>query len=446
VSRPRPRLVVRIYLFTIVAVAAAIGSVVLVVGADGPPPLSARMRLDVHMVGDLVAQAERAGGDLDASLAAAARQLEHDTPIRFTIYAADGRRLHAGHRSPPRPLAAEAARSLTKAVFPDSFSAYSIHPIGGDGRLVAYVFVSVPGFGVPPSALTLVGAVLAALLVASLVFARRLAKPLQVIERTARALGEGQLEARTELTRGDEIGEVGRALDGMAVRVTTLMHSQRELMANVSHELRTPLARIRVALDLANEGDAATAREVIADIDQDLAEIERLLDDVMTSARLDLAGGPAIGVSTDPIDTRELLGRAAQRFRSLHQSHAVIVDAPDALTVPGDAALLRRALDNLLDNARKYSEPTNPIALTARRADGHAVVEVVDQGIGIDAADLGEVFRPFFRSDRSRARATGGVGLGLSLAKKIVDAHGGRIGIRSRPGVGTTVTIELPLK
>jgi signal transduction histidine kinase len=118
--------------------------------------------------------------------------------------------------------------------------------------------------------------------------------------------------------------------------------------------------------------------------------------------------------------------------------------APSPPALVGDAPLLRRMLANLLDNAAKYSEPPSPVSLAARGVGDDLVVEVRDRGIGIDAEDLPRLFTPFFRTDRSRARGTGGVGLGLVLARRIAEAHGGRISVASAPGEGTVVTVTLP--
>jgi len=112
--------------------------------------------------------------------------------------------------------------------------------------------------------------------------------------------------------------------------------------------------------------------------------------------------------------------------------------------VEGDAVLLRRALDNLLDNARKYSPPHGVLRLRAAAQDGAVAIDVLDSGDGIAPEDLARLFTPFFRADRSRTRATGGVGLGLTLARRIVEAHGGTLTADSTVGVGTTMTVTLP--
>lgn len=303
-----------------------------------------------------------------------------------------------------------------------------------------------PPFGaarVIPLVLVVVG-------VSSWLLARSLTRPLARLSASARAFGGGDLSARAALQQRDELGDVSHAFDEMAERVTDLLRAERELLANVSHELRTPLARIRVALDLASEGNADVARESIADIAGDLEELERLIADVLTAARLDLGDG-ALPAGIPPlrcqrIDVHDLLAHAASRFRAAHPQRALRVDlAEDLPSIEGDPVLVRRVIDNLLENAHKYTErPAARIELVARAGDD-LVIEVIDQGIGVAPADLAQVFRPFFRADKSRTRATGGLGLGLALAKRIVDAHRGSIEILSALNEGTRARVRLPI-
>jgi signal transduction histidine kinase len=286
-------------------------------------------------------------------------------------------------------------------------------------------------------------------LVFAALFARHLVKPLQHLVRTAQRFGRGELSARSRLTRNDEIGEVGRAFDEMADRVKLLIAAQQELMANVSHELQTPLARIHVALEHIAVRGPDKAAELLPEIEMDLAELQRLFDDVMMVARFDLSRSYEHAVRTplrvETISVEKLLHKAAARFRSEHPSHDLLLDIPPGLPeLPADSVLLRRVIENLLANARKYSEPGSTIRLAAAAHPGAVTIEVADNGIGIDAADLGQVFTPFFRSDRSRARQTGGVGLGLALARRVMEAHGGTIELTSAPGQGTTAAITLP--
>jgi signal transduction histidine kinase len=304
----------------------------------------------------------------------------------------------------------------------------------------------------PPSPFDwpIVAFVLAVIGVSSWLLARSLVGPLRRLSGAARAFGGGDLGARARVDRKDELGEVARAFDEMAERVRDLLQAEKELVANVSHELRTPLARIRVALDLAAEGDAEVARASLADIAGDLEELERLVGDVLTVAKLELGSGDAPRgippLRRETVAVPALIDAAVARFRALHPDRPLEVAATDDVCVDGDPVLLRRVVDNLLDNADKYSkEASDPVELRARREAGQVVVEVADRGIGIAKDDLRNVFVPFFRADRSRTRATGGLGLGLALAKRVVEAHGGGIELTSEVDRGTTVRVRLPL-
>ena len=279
--------------------------------------------------------------------------------------------------------------------------------------------------------------------------ARSILPPLEQLSKAAQAFGDGNANARANLTRTDELGKVGHAFDEMAERVETLLRAEREMLANVSHELRTPLARIRVAVELASEGDAETAKESLADVAGDLDELETLISDVLAMTRLSLEaprehlGLPA--VRKEDVSASDLLQWAASRFRTQYPGRPLTLELSEELPVlNGDAVLLRRLLDNLLQNAHRYTEdPNAPVLLRARQERG-LLVEVVDHGIGMSPEDCRRVFQPFFRADRSRTRATGGLGLGLTLAQRIVEAHGGHLELDSALGRGTTARVYLP--
>ncbi|HEX4337974.1 MAG TPA: HAMP domain-containing sensor histidine kinase [Polyangiaceae bacterium] len=317
----------------------------------------------------------------------------------------------------------------------------------GDGVLVARI--PHPGPGPFEWVLALVSG-LVVVGVGAYLTTRWITGPLGELSRAARSLGRGDLSARTNLSRSDELGEVGRVFDEMAARMSELLLAEKELLANLSHELRTPLARIRVALEIAAEGDAAAARASLGEIAHDLSELEALIDDVLATTRLAVesrqASPAGFALRREEIAPRTLCERAAERFRTQHPGRpleVVIEGEPPPLLA--DPTLLRRVIDNLLENAHKYSKAAGEgIVLRARAAGDQVVFEVSDHGIGIPDEDLPRIFDPFFRSERSRSRGTGGVGLGLTLAKRIVEAHGGKIAVESAKTVGTTVRASVP--
>jgi two-component system OmpR family sensor kinase len=339
------------------------------------------------------------------------------------------------------------AEGMVHGAGPPPLIALPLHPSDAAAGYVVYRHARPPP---PPTgpvlwalAIALIGAALA-----SMLLARSFVTPLSLLATAARKLGAGDLTARVRSQRHDEFGQLADTFDDMADRLTLVLRSQQELLANVSHELRTPLARIRVALDLAAEGDATTAQESLQEINEDLGELERLVADVLQTAKLDLAAGRAgaplpLGRS-QPVDVTELLGQVVQRFHAAHPERVLNVNATARFPkVTGDPVLLRRALDNLVDNARAYSDA--PIQLLAEHDARELRLSVIDHGIGIAESDLAKVATPFFRTDPSRARRTGGLGLGLSLARKIVEAHGGTLSIESQLDHGTTIRIALPV-
>ena len=301
----------------------------------------------------------------------------------------------------------------------------------------------VPPFPRDGGPLFLMAASLVLVGISALLTAAWLGRPLAKLSAAARALGSGDLTARANLKRNDELGDVAVAFDEMAVRIEQLVRGQRELLANVSHELRTPLARIRMALDLAAEGSADEAAEQLGGIAGDLAELERLTNDILASARLELSSGaPPVRRLRSTIG--ELLQDSRSRFQTTYPGRELRIDNQSGeQEVEIDRMLLRRALDNLLDNAARYSD--EEIALSAFPESGHLVVEVRDRGVGISAEDLGRLFTPFFRADRSRGRKSGGLGLGLVLSRRILEAHQGTLDLSSEPGKGTTARARVPL-
>jgi len=282
------------------------------------------------------------------------------------------------------------------------------------------------------------------------VIARFVGKPLERLSRAARAFGAGDLRARAEVPGKDEVGAVLRTFNEMADRIQQLVAAEKELMANVAHELRTPLARIRVALELAAEGDAAMVREAVSEIAVDLAELEALVNDVLHASRFEATeaarASPRLALHLERVAPMSIVEHAADRFRLRYPKRSLTVHvSPELPSFEADPNLLRRALANVLENAHKYSHnPASEVVLTVSSTPGAIRFEVEDRGIGIAADDLPRVFTAFFRSDRSRSRRTGGFGLGLTLAKRIVDAHGGTIAIESELTRGTRVRIDLP--
>lgn len=444
------KLLLRIYAVSVAQLFAIAGSIALVSWLTFQP----------HARGGFVNDAEYAVANLalvrhaPAQLAAELARIRTLSGARVTVYDAHGV-LVASSAKPGLPalsdreLAELARRGRSLRPGPPPLLALPL----AEGSLRNGYAVYEPAAPPPPPPTRTIWALAIAMLgagVASALLARSFARPLAELASAARALGEGDLTRRVRSTRGDEFGELARTFDDMADRLALLVRAQQELLANVSHELRTPLARIRVALDIAAEGEADKARAVLGDISEDLSELERIVADVLQMARLELKSGraaSALPLRRDPaLDVGALLDTVVQRFRATYPSRLLTLVRPDALpTLVADPVLLRRALENLLENARAYSDADTSIELHVELGADSLSLSVIDLGIGIAEADLARVATPFFRSDPSRARRTGGLGLGLSLARRIVEAHGGELVLESTLGRGTTATLRLPL-
>jgi signal transduction histidine kinase len=385
-----------------------------------------------------------------AALEARVRQLHDDLHLSVRVRGLDGRVLAgAGEPPPPLPPASETAlRAGGDVVWmrPMGFAAAVRRP--RDGTVVALVEAAAPRPpGMPPiwRPVLWVGVALAAVALATRPLAQRISRPLERLTDAVRRLGGGDLTARVtpeprHARRGDEITELTRAFNEMAGRVERLVRSEQELLANVSHELRSPLARIRLALELLPRDTADAQR--LRDVERDLAELDRLIEDVLTAARLDATGLPA---RLDVVDAGAILDDVAARagHDPLLAEMALRVDKGAGVELTADAALLRRALWNLVENAAKYGAP--PITLTAAAAGERVTLAVSDEGRGIAAEERERVFAPFYRGEAARAAGRPGVGLGLTLARRVAEAHGGTLTIEPGPNArGTRVVLSLP--
>lgn len=435
-------LVGRVYLVTIACAVLVVGSCAVVLMPSPTPTFRSSL---VDLLFRVAArEVERAGAPTPIRL-----DLADLGDVSVTLFDDAGRLIATNSDDPITPLSAVDRARLDEPGAPHlrlahgSFAARFAVPDGPSG----YGVLVDPNAPEQPPVLLAAVIALVLLSAAALLFARSLARPLRGLAGAARRFAAGDFTARVQLARRDEVGQVAAAFDELADRVQALLRAQRELLANVSHELRTPLSRLRVGLDIAAEAGPAAAQAELAGLGEDIAALDRLVADVLAVASLDLASlreDAASPLHLEAVDLADLCRRAVARCAA-NSGHHLQVDVPPRLVLDGDATLLRRVVDNLIENARKYSNPGTDIILTLAHERERVVLTVRDHGIGIAPADLPHIFTPFFRADRSRTRRTGGVGLGLTLAQHIVVAHGGSIDIASHPGRGTTVTVSLPV-
>ncbi len=261
----------------------------------------------------------------------------------------------------------------------------------------------------------------------------QLTRRLQALKKGVETFGEGRLDHRVHVAGRDEVAAVARSFNEAAARIEALVHSHQSLLANASHELRSPLARLKMAVSLMEQSPAAQRPGLQKEIDTNIAELDALVEEVLLASRLDALR------TLEHSERVDLLGLAAEEAARVE---AVLDPLEDnhAPAVVGDERLLRRALRNLLENARRYGG--TDVSVQVARERGHAVVRVCDRGPGVPPEQRERIFEPFYRMP-GHAEQVGGVGLGLSLVKQIAQRHGGSVRCEAREGGGSCFVLSL---
>lgn len=276
-------------------------------------------------------------------------------------------------------------------------------------------------------------------------------RPLVEMERVSSRIAAGSLSLRlAEPPAQDEIGRLARAFNSMVARLEATFARQRRFVADVSHELRTPLTGLGGSLEMlllrADNGDEETVRRLMSGMHAEVERMQLLVADLLALTRLD-EGRVKLHVAA--VDVSQLVNEVYEHIQSLLHGQELCSQVPSNLpALRGDINQLRRVLLNVVENAVKFTPPVGRVELVVHgECTGFVTFEVRDTGIGIPPDALPHVFDRFYRADPSRTRLSlqaGGSGLGLSIAKELVEAHGGTITMRSIVAEGTVVTIRLP--
>ena len=276
--------------------------------------------------------------------------------------------------------------------------------------------------------------------------AGRALSPIDRITRLARRISAEDLGQRLDLRLpDDEVGRLARTFDEMIARLDEAFRRQRQFTADASHELRTPLTAVKGQVDVAlsKPRDAEAYRRVLQAVNEEVDRMIRLVGSLLTLARADARQIP---ISYDKVNLSELVTGALEQVRPLAAQRGValqVVSSPD-LTLQADEDLLLQLLLNLLDNAIKYTEAGGEVSVGWEESGQQVRLWVRDTGVGIADEHLPHLFDRFYRVDKARSRAQGGVGLGLAINGWIVQAHGGSISVESSVGKGSTFTVWLP--
>jgi two-component system sensor histidine kinase CpxA len=270
--------------------------------------------------------------------------------------------------------------------------------------------------------------------------------PLKKLQSTVKEFAEGNLDARVspELTkRRDELSELGREFDHMAERIAALISSQKRLLADISHELRSPLARLSVALELARKNSGGKAVPALDRIEQEAERVNKLVGQLLALTRLE-SGAERVPPETVALEelVLQVIDDAAFEARPLHKEVKAV--HMEKCRVQGSSELLHSAVENVVRNAVRHTEPSTAVEVSLEWRMETAILTVRDHGPGVPEAELQHIFEPFYRVSEARERTSGGVGLGLSIAERTAKLHGGSIRAENTAD-GLLVTIELPL-
>jgi two-component system OmpR family sensor kinase len=310
-----------------------------------------------------------------------------------------------------------------------------------------------PPFVMPDARGPLLLLAIAVTALVSFALARSITRPIGDLHRATQALAAGELQTRVAAAtreRRDELGRLAASFDAMAARLATLIEVREQLLRDVSHELRSPLARMRLATGLARQQGADVPRQ-LERLEGEIERLDELIGRVLDVARLDSGAG---AISPEPLDLVELVERLAAdaRFEAEASGRRVDWAAPVLpLRIEADPGWVAAAIENVIRNALRHTPEGTAVSIELQPGpEGGARLTVSDSGPGVPDAELRRIFEPFHRVAAARDRASGGAGLGLAIAARVLQAHGGSIDAQNRraaPGEtagGLTITLRLP--
>jgi signal transduction histidine kinase len=283
-------------------------------------------------------------------------------------------------------------------------------------------------------------AVALALLMVQLL-ARGMTSPLRAMAAAAAAMARGDYSRRVRTASRDEVGELAEAFNAMATDLAALDQMRRDLVANVSHELRTPISALQATLENLVDGVQPAEPEVLRLMLRQVERLGRLVGQLLELSQLESG---AVPLQVQRFELRPLVVDAVEEARLHAVDTPIELSVPEDLQVDGDPERLHQVLANLLANATRHSPDGEPVGVRAWPDDGRVVIEVTDRGPGIPPEQAQRVFERFYRADSARAASDGGAGLGLAIARWIVDLHGGVIRPETNQPRGCRMVVVLP--
>jgi len=276
-------------------------------------------------------------------------------------------------------------------------------------------------------------------------FSRRILAPVKALTQTARRLGKGDFSQRVQFKGKGEVGELAQAFNSMAGDLERTEQLRRNMVADIAHELRTPLTNLKGYLEAVRDGVIKPDASAIRSLNEEASLLSRLVDDLQ---ELSLAEAGELKLDFKSEDIIKLIKQMvrAMQAQAAAKGISLSVDLPEKLPkVNIDSQRINQVLRNLLENAFAHTEKDGNIVVTAQEQANWVKIMVTDNGEGIPAEDLPNIFERFYRVDKSRTRVTGGSGLGLTIARRLVEAHGGKVEAYSEPKKGSRFTFTIPV-
>lgn len=330
-------------------------------------------------------------------------------------------------------------------------------PIVAGGQRVGTVYISILGQeGVPVedirfrqsiNRLLILGGLLAVsvALILAYFISIRLSKPLEVITSAARNMEAGDLSQRVEIESRDEIGKLAEAFNHLAQSLKKQEKLRKDLTADIAHELRTPLATIQSHIEAYLDGVLSPDPQNLQSMHEEILRLTRLVNDLGELARVE--GGKA-EIVKKPVNLNEIVAKITSNLRPLFEEKKILLEVnTGSLPIVSivDPDKISQVILNLLFNALKFTGEGGQTWVETRKENSQGWILIRDTGVGISSKDLPFVFERFYRADKSRSRTTGGSGIGLTVAKELVEAQGGEIKVESKLGKGSTFIVLLPL-
>jgi signal transduction histidine kinase len=277
------------------------------------------------------------------------------------------------------------------------------------------------------------------------VLSRHILAPVKALTRAARQFGKGDFSRRVESDDRGELGELASSFNSMAEDLERTERLRRNMVADIAHELRTPLSNLSGYLEAIRDGVIQPDETTVSSLSEEANTLARLVEDLQ---EISISDAGELRLIVQPEDIGRLIKDTANclQAKSAVKGLTLTTDVPEDLPQANiDSHRIRQVLNNLLENAVAHTPREGQISVTARQRGNRIYISVADTGEGIPAEDIPYIFERFYRVDKSRSRATGGSGLGLTIARRLVEAHGGAIEVQSQVGRGSVFTFNIPL-